>query len=478
VEGGASVLSSTGPTTMRRLVITATVLLFLGISLFLPPVGGITVHGWRSLAILCFAIICWATELIPASAVGMGILVLIPLLGVQTYQDTFSSFGAVMLWRLASIYIITTAIQKTGLADRFTYRILMLTGGRVRRTLLFVLLLNFLFVFIIPSSDARTTLFVTVMVGWFRANGIQRGSNIAKAFLLAIPTLSAVTASSVIVGASVDIFAADLFRAVVGYRWTYMTWFLACMPFGFLMTFVIYWTSLRIFKPEFEVVAGGAQSFAEDLKQLGKLKREEKTMLVLFLVLLVFWFTDLSEKIPAEMLIALFLMVPGRWNVIPFREAMDTVRWDILILFGASISLAAALTTHGALGWLAGQVFAQFTDFSVIVFVLVTILLTALIRLGMANMTGAVATLLPLLFSVATSVSLNPVWLGMICVISSSASFFFPAQSSNNLFAYGFGYYDASDQLRFGLRLFVPFILTLMAVCMLYWPLGSIPIRG
>jgi anion transporter len=442
----------------------------------MPSLGGIDQAGWRALAILAFAIIFWATEVIPPSATAMGILILIPVMGVLSYRDTFSNMGTVMIWRLMSIFIITTAIQKTGLADRIAYRVLLLMKGKVKRTLLCILLLNFLLAFIIPNSYARTVLCVTVIAGWLKAVGVAKDGNIGKAFMIAIPASSSITASAIIVGASVDIFAADLFNTMVGYQWTYFTWMINNVPFCLAMTLVIFVVTIVVFPPEKNELGSGTEEIRAKLDEMGSLGAREWFVLALFVGLLILWFTDVSELIPAEMIGAFLLVFPHRLQVLKWKEAMGSVKWDILLIFGASISMASALQSSGAVAWLAENLFSHFSGVSPVLLVVVVTVFTAVVRLGMSNMTGAVATLLPLLVTVAVGLDVNPVWLGMICVIASCACFFFPAQSTNSLFAYNFGYYQNKDLLRFGLVLFVCFTIVLSVIALFYWPLVTLSI--
>ena len=445
------------------------------IGFFLPEMGGITHTGWRALSVLLFAIIFWATEAAPAACTAMAILILLPILGIRSYEATFSSLGTIMIWRLMAIFIITEAIKRVGLADRIAYRVIALMKGKVRRTLLCVLLLNFAFSFIIPNSYARTVLLVTIVISWLHTVGIESPSNIGKAFMIAIPVASTITASSIIVGASVDIFAADLFNTMVGYRWTYFNWLITNAPICLAMTFVIFFLTITVFKPETDEL-GNIEVIQEKIKTLGPLSQQEKFVICLFIGLMVLWFTDVSERIPAEMLVAFIMVFPSRLRIMRWKDAMSSVNWPIILLFGASISMAASLQSSGIVDWLGVNVFSRFGGLSVVLIAYLAVAVTVLVRLGMSNMTGAVATLLPLLITVAKGIGINPVWLGMICVMSSCVACFFPAQSANCLFSYGFGFYNNRDLLRFGLLLFPLFATVLVLFSLFYWPLVTLPI--
>jgi anion transporter len=444
------------------------------VGFLLPEVGGISTMGWRALSVLVFAIVFWATEALPVAITAMAIMVLIPVLGILDYASTMSKMGTIMIWRLVALFIITEAIRRSGLANRIAFAVLSLTKGRVKLTLFCVLLLNFFFCFLIPNGYSRTVLLVTIMVGWLESFNIR--GNIAKMFMIAIPVVSSLTSSAIIVGASVDIFAVDLFSTMVGYRFTYMNWLIMNLPVCFIMTIVVYFLAVIVFKPEMNVVSGSHDITVSKLKEMGKLKQPEKVMIVLFIGLLILWFSDVSEKIPAEMLIAILIVFPTRFRLLSVKEALKTVNWGVVFLFGASLAMASGLQSSGAVSWLAENVFSHMNGLSPFLIALLVIAFTALVRLGMTNMTGAGATLLPILITVAQGISVNPVWLGMICVMATCICFFFPSQSTNNLFPYGFGYYENKDLLRFGLALFPVYAVILSLLAMFYWPLVGIGI--
>ena len=439
------------------------------LSLFLPEVGGITTTGWRALSILVFAIAFWSTEALPIAITAMAILVFVPVLGIDTYQSAMSKMGTVMIWRLVSLLIITEAISRSGLANRIAFLVLALTKGRVKFTLFCVLMLNFFFGFLIPNAYSRTVILVTIMVGWLQAFNLR--GNIGKMFLISIPIVSGITTSAILVGASVDIFAVDLFNTMVGYQFTYMNWLIMNAPICFVMTLVIYFVATRVFKPELSVVGGTDDPANSKLKELGKLKQPEKVMLVLFAGLLFLWFTDSSEKIPAEMLIAILIMFPSRFRLLSVKEGMKCVNWSVVFLFGASLAMASGLQSSGAVGWLAENAFSHMAGFNPFFIALIVIVLTAVVRLGMTNMTGAGATLLPILVTVAQGINMNPIWLGMICVLSTSICFFFPAQAASLLYSYGCGYYKGNDLLRFSLILAPIYAVVITLFANYYWPL-------
>jgi len=447
----------------------------LAVTFFLPDMGGIGHSGWVAIGILAFTITFWAAEVLPTAATSMAVLVLLPTLGVLGYSETFSHLGTVIIWRLIAIFFLTAAVRKVGLGDRVAYRVMLFTKGRVVKTLFWVLLINFLLGFIIPNSYARTVLCVTVVVSWLEAARVEKGSNIGKAFMIAIPISGSVTLCATIIGASVDIFAAHMFLTLVGFQWTYVTWMIACTPFCLVMILVILVAAFLVFPPETRQLLEGEAEIRKKLEALGPMRGREWFVLSVFSALLVFWFADVSELFPAEMLAACLLIFPHRFQALKWKESVSELQWDILLVFGASVAMAAALVHSGVVDWLSASVFSELGGLHPALLVLLVCAICILVRLGVTHMIALVSIMLPLLVTAAQGIGINPVWLGMICVIS-SCPFFFPAQSPNTLFAYKFGYFKTKDLLRFGGTLLIGFIPVIMITALLYWPYVILPI--
>jgi di/tricarboxylate transporter len=73
-------------------------------------------------------------------------------------------------------------------------------------------------------------------------------------------------------------------------------------------------------------------------------------------------------------------------------------------------------------------------------------------------------------------VGVNPVWLGMICVLGSATGFFYPSQNVCSIITYSYGYYTGREMAVVGLWVVVltSAVITIMAVW--YWPLVGIPV--
>jgi len=449
--------------------------LFYYLSLFVQQ-DGLSAEGVRAFSILLFAIILWSTEALSAPVTAIAILALIPFLGVLPYDEAFIGLGASLIWRLMSILLITSAIQQTGLHKRLALVLLSFTGGSIKKIYLSLILMSYFFVFIIPVPIGRVTLMTAICSGLLSSLEIRSPHNLGKLFFIGISIIGLVASSTLIVGASAMIYSVALFETIAGYQWTYLSWFITNFPITFTTTLVICFVLYKLFPFNEREISSGSEYITEQIKSMGEVSLAEKKIFILYLLMLISWLTGLADNGPVEMAIALMLFMPGI-SILKWKDVSRKLSWGTLLLFGSSLSLARGLQNTGFIGWVVDLLSPFFYVFTPITLAMIVIVLTIIIRLGMSNMTGVVAALLPLVLTMAMDVGLNPVWIGMICVIASSFAFFLPTQSPSHLTTYALGYYTIGDFIKAGTVSMLIFIICVLLGVTFYWPLiGLYPI--
>src|SRR5437016_6265455 len=98
------------------------VFLVLGYSLHycyaLKPPVGLSVQGFRALIVFLTCLILWVTHLLPLPVTGLFALVLPPLLGVIPSKDALAFFGSEPVFFIMGVFILATALLKSGLSTR------------------------------------------------------------------------------------------------------------------------------------------------------------------------------------------------------------------------------------------------------------------------------------------------------------------------------------------------------------------------
>ncbi len=98
-------------------------------------------------------------------------------------------------------------------------------------------------------------------------------------------------------------------------------------------------------------------------------------------------------------------------------------------------------------------------------------------RLVIPNITGFLATTIPVAMSIGSVTGLNPVVCGLVVTIAGDAVLYYPAQSASSLVVYQRGHLSAPEIFRFGVWMTVLAALVVLTVALPYWSAIGEPLR-
>jgi sodium-dependent dicarboxylate transporter 2/3/5 len=145
------------------------------------------------------------------------------------------------------------------------------------------------------------------------------------------------------------------------------------------------------------------------------------------------------------------------------------IRWDILILFGGGLALAAAIGTSGLADWIGGASAAWQTMPLLLMIALVTIVIVYLGEL--ASNTAMAAVFLPVAGAVAVGMGLNPLTLALPIALAASLGFMLPVATPPNAIVFGSGAVTVQQMLRAGAILDIVGIIVVLLIGTLVGPL-------
>jgi sodium-dependent dicarboxylate transporter 2/3/5 len=148
-------------------------------------------------------------------------------------------------------------------------------------------------------------------------------------------------------------------------------------------------------------------------------------------------------------------------------------------VLASSLSLARALSNSGASAWVADLIVHRLPPFTQqpVLVVVVLLLVSAPVRLLIPNISGFLATTIPIAMSIGTATGLNPLICGLAVMIAGDAVLYYPAQSASSLVVYERGQLTASEIFRFGLWMTLIAYVVVLTVALPYWALVDLPLR-
>ena len=471
-------------------LLLATIVLIVIIAL--PRPEGLPVAGQNMLGILAFSVIIWMTEAVsyPVSAVLITTLTAFLLgfspelaapaklmgtsKGLSIALNGFSNTA----WALVGgALFLAAAMTHTGLDKRIALVVLSKVGAKTNRILIGVIVVGFLLSFVVPSTTARVSCMVPIVMGIIVAFGVPLKSRFAAVLMIAVAQADSLWNIGIKTAAAQNMVAVSFIEKQLGVNISWLDWFIAAAPFSAIMSVILYFVLLKMMPPETLEIEGGKAIVAKALADLGPMKPDEKKLMVISLVLLFFWAT---EKIvhpfdtSTTTIAAIALMFLPRIGVMNWKQAQGAIPWGTLVLFGIGISLGSALLSTKAATWLATWISTAFGLQSASAMLILATLSAFLIiiHLGFASATGLAAAMIPIVISVLQSVKTPGIDIvGMTMILQYVVSFgmILPVNAPQNMVAYSTDTFEVRDFVRTGIPLTIIAYLLVLLMGATYW---------
>ena len=465
----------------------------LALILLVPTPPDLSSAGHRMLGVLVFSVIIWITEAVSypvSAAVIMSLMVFLlgtapnmlnpsKILGTSgALKMALSGFSSPALALVGAALFIAAAMMKTGLDRRIALFILSKIGARTNRVLAGVIIVGFVLSFFVPSTTARVSCMVPIVLGIISAFGVPLKSRFSAVMMIAIAQADSIWNVGIKTAAAQNMIAIGFIEKQLGTTVSWLDWFIAAAPFAIIMSVILYFVLLKLIPPEMDEVPGGQETIAKELAKLGPMRSEEKKLMFISVILLFLWST---EKIlhpfdtSSTTLAAITLMLLPGIGIMSWKEAQSRIGWGTLVLFGVGISLGSTILSTKAADWIAHVIVNTFNLYDTTAFFIIAILALFLIiiHMGFASATALAAAMIPIIISVLQGASehstLNVVGMTVILQYVICFGFILPVNAPQNMVAFSTGAFAAKDFIKTGIPLTIIAYGTILLLSATYW---------
>jgi len=168
--------------------------------------------------------------------------------------------------------------------------------------------------------------------------------------------------------------------------------------------------------------------------------------------------------------VLLFLMPSGdvaQPRLLTWRDA-DRLPWEVLVLFGGGLSLAAAVSDSGLALWL-GESLAPLNAWGIAALVIASVTLVIFLTELTSN-TATAATFLPVMGAIALQAGVSPLILTVPVTIAASCAFMLPVATPPNAIVYATGAIRIPQMAMAGLLLNLIGIVIISAIALFVVP--------
>ena len=465
----------------------------LALILLVPTPPDLSSAGHRMLGVLVFSVIIWITEAVSypvSAAVIMSLMAFLlgtapnmlnpsKVLGTSgALKMALSGFSSPALALVGAALFIAAAMMKTGLDRRIALFILSKIGARTNRVLAGVIIVGFVLSFFVPSTTARVSCMVPIVLGIISAFGVPLKSRFSAVMMIAIAQADSIWNVGIKTAAAQNMIAIGFIEKQLGTTVSWLDWFIAAAPFAIIMSVILYFVLLKLIPPEMDEVPGGQETIAKELAKLGPMRIEEKKLMFISIILLFLWST---EKIlhpfdtSSTTLAAITLMLLPGIGIMSWKEAQSRIGWGTLVLFGVGISLGSTILSTKAADWIAHVIVNTFNLYDTTAFFIIAILALFLIiiHMGFASATALAAAMIPIIISVLQGASehsaINVVGMTVILQYVICFGFILPVNAPQNMVAFSTGAFAAKDFIKTGIPLTIIAYATILLLSATYW---------
>lgn len=461
-------------TQKQGLLVIGLIILYLILS-NLPCPAGLEPIGLKAIALMIIVVITWVTEVIPIAIASLLFVFIQGIIGLTTMPAAVANFATPTLLFVLSSFFLAFALEASGLSNRISMKLTVLSGGNPKKALLYLMVATALVSTVISDVPACAAFF-PIGLALLKKNDCKVGaSNFGKAMMIGIPFAALIGGVATPAGSSLNVLAISLMKTAINVDVTFTQWAGLGIPFV-IVTLPLTWLILTwVFKPEIEHLQG-IDDIQKDYQALGRISTKEIKFIVIFVILLITWFTESIHKIPlpaSATIGAVLFFLPGI-NLLTWDGYKNKVGWNTILLIGAASSLGTALWKSGAAEWIANAALSGITGASMLVVVLFVVVFTILIHLLVPVNPAIVSIMVPSLAAFAASTGMSAALLIVPMAFTVSSAMLIPLDPVP-LITYPAGYYNMKDFFKAGwpASLLWAIIMTI-AILLLAGPVGLI----
>lgn len=458
-------------------------------------------HAARACAaIVLWMAIWWFTEAVPIAVTSLLPIVLFPLFGVMGSSDTLKEYANGTIFLFLGGFLIAAGIARWHLDRRIALLTIRIVGTKPQQIIL-GLLLSTSFISAWVSNTATAAMMVPIALAVLKVVRSTREDlpidraehNFGVCVLLAVAYGASLGGVLTLIGTPPNGIFARFVEQTYNVPVSFIDWMLIALP---IVVVMIVATQLLMTKVLFrELVSelpGGKDWVMHEYSKLGPMSRGEKIVLTVFVTAALLWcfgpvirgiqigdmtpFKPLSDTVIAMGAGIILFIIPVDYkrgvHALDWSSASDTVAWDVLLLFGGGLSMAAAIQKTG----LADIIGAQATFLSSLPEVAAISGLTTLTVFAseFTSNTALAATMMPLVAAVANSIGMHPEALLVATTFGASLAFMMPVGTPPNAIIFGTGRIRIAEMICAGFWLNVCGIVVVTIICSIF-TVGIIP---
>jgi DASS family divalent anion:Na+ symporter len=395
-------------------IVRGIIIIIIGLLIWYSPVpAGVKKEAWHLLAIFVATIVGLILTPLPMGAVVIFGVMMTTFTGTLKIGEALSGFANSTVWLIVTAFLIARGFISTGLGRRIAYIFIRAFGRKTLGLAYSVVASELVLSPATPSNTARSGgIIYPIVRSLTNTFGSEPGETARKigAFLMIMEyQATVITSAMFMTSMAPNPLIAELAKKTANISISWGMWALAAIVPGILSLIIVPFILYKIYPPEIKATPQAAEMAKNELEKMGPMKRTEKIMLFVFILILALWATSEWNKIDATVVALMGVSIMLLTGVIRWDDVLaEKGAWDALFWFGGLVMMASYLNQLGFMKWFATTVGNSLAGWMWISALIVLMLVYFYSHYGFASTTAHVTAMFPAFLAVAVAVKAPP----------------------------------------------------------------------
>ena len=411
------------------------------------------------IALISFFVVLWTNEGLPIGVVSLLPIVLFPAFGILDMKSATVNYSNTTIFLFMGGFMIAIATQKINLHKYISNKLLTIFPNTPRGM---IFSLSFTAALLSSVLSNSTTALLLLPIAIFLTENIKFKARLALSIAYGCSIGGIITP----IGTPPNLILMGFMQQNGLEPISFIKWMLLTGPLALVMLIII---------PLILSVGLGDIKLEKQIKSKEGLLPDQKRLLLILLSLIVVllvnskiepFYSGLGLNETAILLSYGLLMFVPKIGFIKWEDAKN-IPYEIIFLFGAGFTIAAAFSQTG----LANEVANYMLSLTNLPVMLLIIMIASLITFTteITSNTALISIALPIIYSLGKVADIDMTLILLVATICASYAFMLPIATPPNAIAMSSGAVKVKQMAQFGFVINIIAIIMVTIVALVYW---------
>ena len=431
-----------------------------------------------AIAVFLLAGTWWVFEVVPIGITSLAIGAMQALFLIRPARDAFTDFMVPAVMFIFASIMIGLVFTKTGLTKRLAYKMLIVVGEKTSMIYLGCFVVTAALTHIMAHTAVAATIYPLLVSIYALYGEGDKKTKFGKGLFMGMAYVAGAGSIVTLLGAARGAVALGFYKDIIGQDITFfqLTWYM--FPIGWIMTFILWGFFMVFFKPEKATIPGLREKARQLNAELGPLTRKE--IMAALIVGACILTMSLRSFIPALqpidktaiiLISTILFFITGIMDL----DDLESMPWNIILLFAGAMSIGNCLWQTGAANWMAVNWLVMFQNANWFVFVMSIAFFVMMMTNFIMNV-AAIAISLPVALVIAPYLGVAGEVILFAALVTAGMPFLLLVGAAPNAIAYDSGQFTTGEFFLYGIPASIILMIVTGFAVFVLWPLMGMPV--